>query len=291
MRNLFYFAMSAFIWGSTWLAIKFQLGVVDPLVSIFYRFLLAALILLAYSAWRKLDLRYKLIDHAGMALLGALLFGFNYWLVYLAEVELTSGLVAVLFSTIIFLNILNSALFLKTGIRLRVVLSALLGFSGIILVFKDEIISFSFSNSSSTAFLLALLGAFTASLGNITSAWLQRRKLPIVQSNAFGMLYGALLMLGIALASGTPLTFDFQPGYSFSLIYLALFGSVIAFGSYLTLLGNIGPDKSAYVTLVIPIIALVLSTLFESYRWDLTGLAGVAIIMTGNVLVLRKRRI
>lgn len=290
MSNLIYFASAALIWGSTWLAIKFQLGVVDPLISIFYRFLIAALILLGFSFWRKLNLRFTLKEHAMMALLGGLLFGLNYWLVYLAELDLTSGLVAVVFSTIIFLNIINSALFLGSGIRIRVLLGAILGFTGIVLIFNREILAFSFYSSASLAFLLALLGAITASLGNITSAWLQRRKIPVIQTNAFGMLYGAMLMLLIAVLSGTPVSYDFHYSYSLSLLYLALFGSVIAFGSYLTLLGNIGPDKSAYVTLVIPIIALILSTIFESYQWSFTALAGVVIVLSGNVLVLSRKR-
>lgn len=290
MHNFFLFAVAVFIWGSTWLAIKFQLGVVEPLISIFYRFLLAAVILLVYSKVKKLTLRYSIRQHGFMALLGALLFGCNYWLVYVAEMSLTSGLVAVVFSTIIFLNIFNSAIFLRTGIRLQVVLSAILGFIGISLVFKDEILGFSFNSGNSLAFLYALIGAFTASLGNITSAYLQRNKMPVIQTNAFGMLYGSLLMLLLAFVTGKTFSFDASFAYVSSLLYLAVFGSVIAFGSYLSLLGKIGPDKSAYVTLVVPIIALILSTIFESYKWNWISLIGVVIILIGNVLILKRKK-
>jgi drug/metabolite transporter (DMT)-like permease len=289
LKNLILFSIPAVIWGSTWLVIKFQLGIVDPLVSVFYRFLLAAIILLVYSRLSGINLKYSAKQHFFMALLGLLLFGVNYWFVYLAEIHLKSGLVAVVFSTIIFLNIVNGALFLKSKIRLNVLLNSSIGFIGIALVFKDELFSFTFSSEESLAFLLAAIAVIIASFGNITSAYNQENKLPVIQTNAFGMLYGSLLMLILALITGKSFTFDFSLPYIGSLMYLAIFGSVIAFGSYLTLLGKIGADKSAYVTLVIPIIALILSTIFEDYKWNVFALIGVALITLGNVLILRKK--
>lgn len=289
MQNIILFGVAALIWGSTWLIIKFQLGVVDPLISIFYRFALSAIILLLYTRLSGRNLKFSLRQHLRMAQLGALLFGFNYWLVYLAELHLKSGLVAVMFSTIIFFNIFNSTIFLKTRISLRVVLSALLGFSGVALLFKDELLGFQLSSDNSVAFALSFIGALTASFGNITSAINQKQKLPVIQTNAFGMLYGSLLMILLAVVMGKPLNIDLSFPYISSLIYLTLFGSVIAFSSYLTLLGRIGPGKSAYVTLVIPIIALILSTIFEDYQWNLVSAFGVVIILAGNILVLRKK--
>ena len=290
MRKLILFAIPAFIWGSTWLAIKFQLGVVDPLISIFYRFLFAALVLFVYAYFARLNLKFSLRQHFFMALQGTLLFSINYWLVYLAEQHLTSGLVAIVFSTIIFLNIFNGALLLKSKINLRVVTGAVLGFLGVALVFKDEVVGFNFSSGNSIAFLLALIGAVTASLGNIASAYNQRNQIPVLQTNAFGMLYGSLLMLILAGLLGKPMQFDFSFLYISSLLYLAIFGSVIAFGSYLKLLGEIGADKAAYVTLIIPIIALILSTLFEGYQWNSIAFLGVALIILGNIFVLKKKQ-
>lgn len=289
MQNLLLFIIPALIWGSTWLAIKFQLGEVDPLISIFYRFLAAGLLLMGFSRLRRHNLKYSLHEHGLMALLGTLLFGINYWLVYLAELHLASGLVAVVFSTIVFLNIFNSALFLKAPVRRRVVTGAFTGFAGIALLFRSEIFDFSFSSNNSLAFLIALLGAATASLGNITSAYIQKRRIPVVQANAFGMMYGAVLMLILALLTGKSVTFQANLPYIASLLYLVIFGSAIAFGSYLTLLGRVGADKAGYIALVIPVIALILSTVFEGYRWDLVSLLGVALILFGNGLILRKR--
>ncbi len=289
MRNLILFLIPSLIWGSTWLIIKFQLGVVDPIISVFYRFLLAGLILLAYAKVKGLKLSYTVKEHMLMALLGTCLFGINYWLVYVAEEDLTSGLVAVVFSSLVFLNIFNGAIFLKTKIRKNVLFSGMIGFAGVALVFKDEIANFNFSDAGSFAFILAIISAFTASLGNITSGYIQRIKIPVIQSNAFGMLYGSFVMLAIALLAGKQFTFDFSFSYTLSLFYLTIFGSIFAFGSYLSLLGKIGADKSAYVTLVIPIIALLLSTIFEGYQWDVVKLSGVLLITLGNLLILKKK--
>jgi drug/metabolite transporter (DMT)-like permease len=289
LKNLLLFSIPSLIWGSTWLAIKFQIGVVDPVVSVFYRFLLAALILLAYSYFIEINLKFSMKQHLLMGLLGLLLFGINYWLTYLAETYLKSGLVAVVFSMIVFLNIINGALFLRLPIRLHVLVSSILGFIGIALVFKNELMGFTFSSKESLALLLAGISASLASLGNITSAYIQKNKLPVIQTTAFGMLYGSLLMLLIALITGKPIIIDFSLPYISSLMYLALFGSVIAFGSYLTLLGKIGADKSGYVTLVFPIIALFLSTIFEDYKWNSFAIAGVFFITVGNFIILRKK--
>ena len=290
MKNFILFSIPALIWGSTWLAIKYQLGVVDPLVSVSYRFLLAAIILFAYCSLRGMNLRYSVKQHLHIALQGLLLFGVNYWLVYLAEVQLASGLVAVLFSTVIFFNIINGAIFLKSKIRFNVLLSSLIGFIGITLVFKDELFGFTFSNEDSSALLVAGISVVIASLGNITSAYNQKNKLPVVQTNTFGMLYGSLLMLLLALATGKSLNFNFSFSYIGSMMYLAVFGSIIAFTSYLTLLGKIGADRAAYVMLVFPIVALILSTLFEGYLWDVYAIIGVILVTFGNFMVLKGKK-
>jgi len=256
-----------------------------------YRFLLAAIILFAYCSLTGMNLKYSIKQHLFIALQGLLLFGINYWLVYLAEINLESGLVAVLFSTIVFLNIINGSIFLKSKIRLNVLLSSLIGFIGIILVFKDQLFDFTFSNVESFALLLAGVSAVTASFGNITSAYNQKNKLPVIQTNAFGMLYGSLLMVLLALGTGKPFNFDFSLPYISSLIYLAVFGSIIAFTSYLSLLGKIGADKAAYVTLVFPIIALILSTIFEAYSWNGYAIIGVILVTFGNFMILKRKKV
>ncbi|MFA9406848.1 MAG: DMT family transporter [Anaerolineales bacterium] len=289
MSNTLLYLITVIIWGSTWLVITFQLGTVPPELSVAYRFALASLILFVYIAARRLPARFSLKQHAFFALQGLFLFSLNYILVYLAESTLTSGLVAIVFSTIIVFNVVFGTLFLRNPVRLRVILGGTIGLLGLALVFWPELSTLDLSSERAVGLLLAFLATISASLGNIISARNQRSELPVVQTNAYGMAYGAMIMFVLALLRGAPLTFDASSEYIFSLLYLALFGSVIAFGTYLTLLGKIGPDRAAYVTVAFPIIALALSTIFEGLTWTLLQIGGVLLVIAGNVIVLRRR--
>ena len=291
MRNPLFYLATVLIWGTTWIGIKLQLGSVAPIISVAYRFLLAALILLAWCRVRRLPMRFSLQDHSFIFLQGVLLFGCNYLLFYIAELFIASGLAAVIFSTIVVMNILNGALFLKTPIDSRVVVGAALGLTGIVLVFHHEIVTFSLADDGFRGALICVAATLLASLGNIVSARNQMKALPIIQTNAYGMGYGALVMVGAALLTSTPFTFDPSPTYVVSLVYLALFGSVIAFGCYLSLIGSIGADRAAYSTLLFPIVALTISTIWEDYRWSIVAAAGVGLILLGNLFILRRRRL
>jgi drug/metabolite transporter (DMT)-like permease len=283
------FLVPALIWGSTWLAITYQLGVVDPLVSVAYRFLGAGALLLLYCRLRGISLRFGYRTHGFIALQGLCLFGFNYWVVYHVEQSLPSGLVAIIFSGILFGNVINGRLFLRTPIRRSVVAGGALGFAGIVLVFAPSITNLSLSNRTLAALGLAFLGVELASLGNIVSARNQRAGISVVQANALGMAYGGVAMLGVSLGLGKVLAFDLSVRYVASLTYLTLLGSIAAFAAYLTLLGRIGADRAGYVTLLMPVIALALTTLFEGYEWTAPALAGVALVLTGNYLALKRR--
>ncbi len=290
MLNLGLYATTVLIWGSTWIVIKFQLGEVHPVLSVAYRFTLASVFLLAFCLLRRINLRFTRRQHLFFALQGTFLFSLNYLFVYLAELRLTSGLVAVIFSTLVFMNILIGAIFLGTPVRRNVVAGALIGLVGISLVFWPELGAFNLQDRGFVGLLLSLGGTFFASSGNILAARNQREGLPVVQTNAFGMGYGALLMIAFALVSGTPFRFEVTAPYISSLVYLALFGSVVAFGAYLTLLGRVGADRAAYASLLFPLVALGISTLVEGYRWSAPALTGVALVMSGNLLVLYRRR-
>jgi drug/metabolite transporter (DMT)-like permease len=291
MYNAFLYLVTVLIWGSTWLAIKFQLGIVAPELSIAYRFALAGILLLIFSSIRRLPLRFNWRAHSFIALQGLLLFSLNYFLVYVAEGYLTSGLVAIIFSLIIIMNIILGAIFLRNPILARVVLGAIVGLIGLSLVFWPELISFDLSSGRALGIGLAIIATVSASLGNVVSARNQRQELPVVQTNAFGMLYGSFFMLLLALFRGAQLQVEPTLGYLASLLYLAVFGSVIAFGSYLTLLGRIGLDRAAYVTVLFPIIALLLSTFFEDLQWGLLQLVGIALVLLGNLIVITKFQI
>ncbi len=290
MQNALLYALTSLIWGSTWIAITFQLGTVAPEASIVYRFALAALVLGAFVLGRKLPMTFSRREHGFIALQGAFLFSFNYILVYLAEQRLTSGLVAIVFSTLILLNVLLGALFLGNPIRPRVLGGGLLGVAGLVLVFSPEIVGFDFSGGRGLGLALSFVAVLSASIGNVVAARNQRSGLPVVQTNAIGMAYGALITLVIALVRGVDFTFSTSPAYLISLAYLAVFGSVIAFGSYLTLVGRLGIDRAAYIGVVFPLVALALSTLFEGLVWNLVALVGVILVVAGNVLVLSRRR-
>ncbi|MCK5319605.1 MAG: EamA family transporter [Anaerolineales bacterium] len=288
MPNALLYLITVLIWGSTWLAIKFQLGIVPPALSIVYRFTLAAGLLWLYTTLRRLPMRFSRQQHAFMALQGFFLFSLNYILVYLAEGYLTSGLVAIVFSSIVIANVIFSAILLKDPIRLRVIAGGLMGLVGLVLIFGSELRSFNLSNGRALGLTLAICAMLCASLGNIVAARNQRSGLPVLQSNTLGMTYGTGFTLLLVLFQGTKLTFDPSAPYIISLIFLALFGSVIAFGTYLTLLGRIGPDRAAYVTILFQIVALALSTIFEELTWNLQGIFGVILILAGNVIALSK---
>lgn len=290
MQDSLYYLLTCLIWGSTWLVITFQLGVVPPEASIVYRFALAALILMAYALARRLPMRFTLRQHVFMALQGTFLFSLNYILVYLAEQNLTSGLVAIIFSMLILCNVVLGALFLRNPIRPRVVLGGVLGVAGLALVFWPELSGLGVNGAWRLGVLLSLGAVLSASVGNIVSARNQRSGLPVVQTNAYGMAYGGLVTLVVAIARGVHFTFEPTPAYVLSLLYLAVFGSVIAFGTYLTLIGRMGVDRAAYIGVVFPLVALLLSMLFEGLSLGTLGLAGVALVAGGNVLVLNRRR-
>lgn len=290
MKGLIYYLITILIWGSTWIAITFQINVVDPVVSLFYRFLLASLILFAWCFVMKLKMRFKKEEYFFMALQGVFLFGVNYLLLYFAQLHLTSGLCAVIFSIILVLNVINSNIFLGTPVNLKVVLGGITGLFGICLVFLPEITNISANKSEIFSLLLAFTGTLFASFGNIISARNQKNGLPIVQTNAFGMLFGTILMFGLSMVLGK--TFNFPMSFSFisSLGYLSLFGSVIAFWLYLSLVGKIGPEKAAYATLVFPVVALIISTFAEGYTWTFSSMAGVLLVLFGNFIAMGKKR-
>lgn len=286
-RQYILFTIPSLIWGSTWYAIKFQLGVVDPLLSVAYRFLLAGILFITFCLVTGKSLKFSPREHFLIALLGLSLFGINYWFVYEAETILTSGVVAVIFSLIIFFNIFFNAILLKGKIKKDVILAAILGVGGTVLLFKNEFNNFNMNAKDSIVFLLCLGGLITASLGNILSAYKQKKKLPVIQTNAIGMLYGGLAMFALVLITGKPMVFETSVSYIVSLFYLAIFGSIIAFSTYLKLLGEIGPDRSVYIALITPAIALVISTFFEGYRWDIFAVLGILLLFSGNILALR----
>lgn len=289
MTNVRLFVACVAIWGSTWLAITFQLGRVAPEASVCYRFLLASLLLFAYCIARGLRLRFAAREHAWIALQGVLMFSVSYIYVYYAERNVVSGLVAVGFSASPLLGMLGMRAFFRTPMTAAMIAGSILGIAGIALVFWPEFAHLRGDRRTALGTLYTVAAVVVSALGALVAHRNQGARLPLWQSMAFGMLYGAAFSLAVTLASGRALEFEATPGYALSLLYLAVLGSIAAFAAYLTLLQRIGPARAGYIGVMVPIVALVLSAAFEGFRWHGLTLAGIAVCVAGNVIVLRRR--
>jgi drug/metabolite transporter (DMT)-like permease len=286
MTNIALYGIIVFAWSTSWLAIKGQLGVVAPEVSVAYRFGLAAAIMLVICIAGRRRMRFGLRDHAYMMLQGMLLFSTNFYLAYLGSQYLTSGQVAVAFSTLVVMNMIGAAIFFGAAVTARMTLGAGLGIGGLALVFWPEIVAFDLSRVGTLGLMLTLAGTLFASLGMMTSARNQRNGLPVIQANTYGMLYGTVFMTLVALALGKSFDFEMSVIYVGSLAYLAVVASVVGFWSFLTLQGRIGAGRTAYAAVLFPVIALMLSTVFEGFQWTPAAVGGIALVLLGNILVL-----
>jgi drug/metabolite transporter (DMT)-like permease len=289
LTNLQLFAACVAIWGSTWIAITFQLGSVAPEASVFYRFLLASALLFGWCAARGLPLRFARREHLWIALQGALMFSFSYVAVYYAEQYVVSGLVAVGYSASPLLNMVGMRVFFGAPMTLRVGTGAALGIVGITLVFWPEFSHLKADDRVALGAAFTVASVVISALANMAAHRNHQAGLPIWQTMAWGMLYGAAFTLALALALGRPLGFEATPGYVLSLVYLSVFGSILAFGGFLTLLARIGAARAGYIGVMVPIVALAVSAAFEGYRWELLALVGVAVSVAGNVIILRRR--
>ncbi len=290
MNNATLYSLTVLIWGSTFFAIEFQLGVVPPEVSVVYRYSAAALLLFTWCYLRDLPLRFAVRHHAWFMLLGLLLFGLNYILTYVSQIYITSALAAIAFSAMLWMNIINTRLFFGVKAGRGVLVGASIGAIGMYFLFAPRISEISFSDSVFFGSSLALLAALSASFGNIVSQKIQKADIPVVQMNTWGMFYGAVFMAIVAVVNGRDFTFEWSAAYVTSLAYLTIFGSIVAFGAYLTLLGRIGAHKAGYAMVMFPVVALLLSALFEGLAITPPTIAGTLLVLVGNVFVLRTKR-
>jgi drug/metabolite transporter (DMT)-like permease len=274
-------------WGFAWIGIHFQVGVVAPDVSVFWRFAIAGPIVLAIAALRGDRLRYDLRDHAMFALLGVLMFSLNFLLYYHAAESLPSGLLSIVFSLASFFNVWLGALFLGSPIDKRVVAGGLLGTIGMAALFYPQFAGHAFPRGALLALGLSFVGTLSFCFANIVSAKLSRRKIPVFPATGYGMLYGSASLALYAVLNGHAFQVEWTSTYLIGLAYLALIGSVLAFICYLTLLGRIGADRAAYVTVLGPVVALAVSTVVENFQWSVIAAFGFIAVLAGNVLVLR----
>ena len=277
------------IWGTTWIAITLQQQAdVAITVSIFYRFALAAgtmmIVLLLARRLRQLAVR----DHLFCVAQGICVFAFNFYCFYHAAAYISSGLESVIFSMAVLFNAINGMIFFRQRLSPNLLPASILGMIGIVALFWQDLTATQMAPELLKGIGLSLLGTYGFSLGNMISARHQKQGLDIFTTNAYGMLYGSILM---ALIAGFKQD-EFFPAMEFSavsaLLYLAVFGSVIGFTAYFYLVGRIGAGKAAYSTLLFPLVALVISTIWEGYQWHMNAIIGVILILCGNAIFFIK---
>ncbi len=285
MANAALYLLTVLIWGTTWIALKLQLGPVPIAWSIAYRFWLAAALLLAWLAWRRAWRWPPREVWPHLAAQGLCLFCLNFVCFLLASQWIASGLVAVCFSTAPLWNVLNGRLWRGTPIAPRVLAAGMLGLAGLLLLFGTEVLKDLDRPQTLWGLALALAGTYCFSLGNLLSGALQRRGQTPLQTNAWAMAFGATITALGALALGQPPRIDLSPTYLLAWLYLAVPGSVIGFTAYLTLVGRLGAERAAYCTVLFPVVALNVSAWVEGYHWTPAALAGLLLVALGNVVV------
>jgi drug/metabolite transporter (DMT)-like permease len=289
MRNLVLFISTLICWSPTWYLIKFQFGVVDPLISIFYRFFIASIIVFIFLILSKKKISFNLHQHLSFLLLGVTLFSLNYIFFYLANTYLISGIVTIAFSTILIMNILGERIYFKIKSSKETLFAAGFGIVGILIIFGNELLNFKLEDKTHIGIILSFIATFWASTGNLIHQKNSKDKIPFVQSIAYGMLYGSIFTLIVAKFRGAELLFDDSFSYISSLLYLSIIGSVLAFYLYLKLLESIGSARAGYIGVIMPIIALIISTIFEGLQWTNNLIFGLPVLIFGCVLILKQK--
>jgi drug/metabolite transporter (DMT)-like permease len=280
------YALTVLSWSASWFAISLQVGVVSPEVNLVWRFAIATLLMFAWVVLSGRRLAFSLSDHLRFVALGILLFSSNFMLFYYGALYLVSGLLSVVFSLASIVNMLLAALVTGERPSRRVLFGGLAGFAGIALMFYPEMAAHGLSGPTLAGLAFCIGGTLSFCAGNMVSAANQRRGLPIVSANAWGMLYGTIWSTLLALVLGKPFIVEPTVAYFGSLLFLAVISTVIAFAAYLTLLGRIGPARAGYSTVMFPVLALLISTALEGYSWTPFAVLGLALVGLGNVLVI-----
>jgi drug/metabolite transporter (DMT)-like permease len=287
MANAVLFIATVLIWGTTWIAIAMQVGPVPVLVSVFYRFALAAVILVAILAvMRRLKLP-ALRDQPFILAQALCLFSLNFICFYNAAASIPSGLISVIFSLATIYNAVNARLFFGDRITGRTLFAAALGATGLLLLFGEEVVV-DFDMGTLKGIGLAALGTLFFSLGNMASRRNSAAGISPLTANAWGMTYGTIVLLVLIAVTQTPIVAPSGITYLAALLYLAAIGSVIGFTTYLMLVSRIGSSRAAYATVLFPIVALSLSTVFEGYHWSGLSLIGLALTLLGNVIIFAR---
>lgn len=281
MSDRFLFWTPTLIWATTWHVILYEIGDVHALHSVGIRFGIAAALLFVLSMWRGETLRVAGNVHPWLILTGGLQYGLNYVATYESERYLTSGLVAVLFSLMVFTSAIGGALFLGQAISRRLIVGACFGISGIAMIFWTDISAATANPHAWLGIGLGLTAVLFATMGNILTLRISRHGMALVPLLAWSMAYGSLVVLLIASVSGISFHLDPRPSYWLAMIYLSAFGSVAAFLLYFKLAQRQGTGRASLMGMVIPVIALGMSALFEGWRPTLTSGLGITLCLGG----------
>jgi len=285
------FAIFTAIWGSTWIVIRDQLGVVPPQWSVTYRFVIAAAAMALIAAGRGDSLRLGRHGLVVAGFLGLTQFCINFNAVYLAERHITSGVVATVFALLMIPSSLLGWAFLGHRPTKRFVWSSLVAVAGIVLLFVHELREHAAGAGQIVAGIgLTLFGMLGASIANVVQARPEVRRFPLLGLLAWSMAAGAVIDGLFALAAAGPPVFDPRPGYWAGLLYLAIPASVLTFSLYYPVVRKIGPAKAAYSSVLVPIIAMGFSTWLEDYRWTVLTIAGAALALGGMLGALSRGR-
>jgi drug/metabolite transporter (DMT)-like permease len=290
-RVVFPFMIATIIWGTTWIVIRDQLGVVPPTWSVSYRFLAAALAMFAYAALTKSPFAVGRQGQIFAVLFGLAQFVLNFNFVYRAEAYVTSGLVAVVFALLIVPNAVLGRVFLKQPLSRRFLLGSLVAIVGVAMLIAQEIRADTASASATIlGVALTVLGVLSASAANIMQGTAQAKALPMASTLAWGMLWGTGMNALLALALDGPPVFEWTASYIGGVIYLGVFASAIAFTCYFSVIRAVGPARAAYSSVLTPILAMLISTVVEDYRWSWLAAAGGLVALAGLVIALSARR-
>lgn len=290
-RVMIPFAVATIIWGSTWLVIRGQLGVVPPTWSVCYRFLVGAVAMFVYAVATKAPLRLDWRGHAFAALIGFAQFFLNFNFVYRAEGLITSGLVAVVFALLFVPNALFGRLFLKQPVTGRFLFGSLIALIGVgLLILQEARADGASAHSSLIGVGLTLFGVLSASAANVLQGTGRARAMSMATMLAWGMFWGAVMNGVVAVATVGAPVIELTASYLAGMIYLGVFASAIAFTCYFGVIRAIGPARAAYSSVLTPVLAMILSTIFEHYHWTLLAVAGGVVTFVGLIVALSARR-
>jgi drug/metabolite transporter (DMT)-like permease len=283
-------ALCALIWGTTWFAITLQFGVVDPVISLVYRFGLAGGLLFLWCLLRGEGVSLTRAQHVAAFGVGLFTFGGDYTLVYWAEERVNSAVVAVLFAAMAFVNLIAFRIVYAQRAPLASWFGASLGVAGVALLSWSEITASNLSPRALVGLGLAFSGVIAACIGNLFARRGEMAGAPVAASTAWAMAYGAALLVVFALVTGRVWAFEMSARYIGSLLYLSVFGSVIAFLLYFGLARRRGYATASYIGALTPPVAMLVSSFFEAKTWGILALAGVVLVLSGQVLLLMKRK-